>query len=98
MMALVRCRYSASQRRSRIHSRLPNVGKQPVLRSETVFDPKSRNGSAIAFLRVCVGIFFLIFGQYKVFGTQFTMGGGFQSWINRFLTYRKIKNSPSMKA
>jgi thiosulfate dehydrogenase [quinone] large subunit len=27
----------------------------------------------------------LIFGQYKVFGTEFTFGGGFQSWINRFL-------------
>jgi thiosulfate dehydrogenase (quinone) large subunit len=27
----------------------------------------------------------LIFGQYKVFGTQFTLHGGFQFWINRFL-------------
>jgi thiosulfate dehydrogenase [quinone] large subunit len=30
-------------------------------------------------------MFFLIFGQYKVFGTQFTLHGGFQFWINRFL-------------
>jgi thiosulfate dehydrogenase (quinone) large subunit len=36
-------------------------------------------------LRVGVGIFFLIFGEYKVFGTQFTLHGGFQYWINRFL-------------
>ena len=56
-----------------------------MLRSETVFDPKSRNGSAIAFLRVCVAIFFMIFGQYKVFGREFTRGGGFQFWINRFI-------------
>ena len=32
-----------------------------------------------------MGVLFLIFGQYKVFGTQFTLGGGFQFWINRFL-------------
>ena len=39
----------------------------------------------IATLRIAIGVLFLIFGQYKVFGTQFTLGGGFQSWINRFL-------------
>jgi thiosulfate dehydrogenase [quinone] large subunit len=39
----------------------------------------------LAVLRIGVGIFFLIFGQYKVFGTQFTLHGGFQFWINRFL-------------
>jgi uncharacterized membrane protein YphA (DoxX/SURF4 family) len=36
-------------------------------------------------LRVAVGILFLIFGEYKVFGSQFTLGGGFQYWINHFL-------------
>jgi thiosulfate dehydrogenase (quinone) large subunit len=40
---------------------------------------------AFAGLRIAVGILFLIFGQYKVFGTQFTLGGGFPFWINRFL-------------
>jgi len=45
-------------------------------------DPNAR---ALAVLRIGVGIFFLIFGQYKVFGTQFTLHGGFQYWINRFL-------------
>jgi thiosulfate dehydrogenase (quinone) large subunit len=40
---------------------------------------------ALAFLRIAVGLFFLIFGEYKVFGTQFTLHGGFQFWINRFL-------------
>lgn len=44
-----------------------------------------RNTLVLAALRIAVGVLFLIFGQYKVFGTQFTLGGGFQSWINRFL-------------
>jgi uncharacterized membrane protein YphA (DoxX/SURF4 family) len=46
---------------------------------------QNRNAWALAALRIGVGIFFLIFGQYKVFGTQFTLGGGFQMWIHRFL-------------
>lgn len=45
-------------------------------------DPNAR---ALAFLRIAVGIFFLIFGEYKVFGTQFTLHGGFQFWINKWL-------------
>jgi thiosulfate dehydrogenase [quinone] large subunit len=47
--------------------------------------PNHQNARALAILRIGVGIFFLIFGQYKVFGTQFTLHGGFQFWINRFL-------------
>jgi uncharacterized membrane protein YphA (DoxX/SURF4 family) len=43
------------------------------------------NGRALALLRIGVGTFFLIFGEYKVFGTQFTLHGGFQFWINKFL-------------
>jgi thiosulfate dehydrogenase (quinone) large subunit len=43
------------------------------------------NARAVVVLRIGVGVFFLIFGQYKVFGTQFTLHGGFQYWINRFL-------------
>jgi len=46
-----------------------------------------RNTTVLAVLRIAVGVLFLIFGQYKVFGTQFTLGGGFQSWINRFLAH-----------
>jgi thiosulfate dehydrogenase [quinone] large subunit len=45
----------------------------------------SANAKALAFLRIAVGILFLIFAQYKVLGTQFTLHGGFQFWINRFL-------------
>jgi uncharacterized membrane protein YphA (DoxX/SURF4 family) len=43
------------------------------------------NNRALAFLRIGVGLFFLIFAEYKVFGTQFTLHGGFQFWINKFL-------------
>src|SRR5216117_1938942 len=48
-------------------------------------DSSTRNNYALAFLRIGVGILFLIFGQYKVFGTAFTLHGGFQFWINKFL-------------
>ena len=44
-----------------------------------------RNGYALALLRIGVGILFLIFGQYKVFSTEFALHGGFQFWINKFL-------------
>ena len=47
--------------------------------------PVDNNVKALAFLRISVGVLFLIFGQYKVFGSQFTLGGGFQHWIGRFL-------------
>src|SRR5213075_452554 len=43
------------------------------------------NSRALAVLRIGVGALFLIFGECKVFGTQFTLHGGFQYWINRFL-------------
>ena len=43
------------------------------------------NAKAIAFLRIAVGVLFLIFAQYKVFGAQFTLHGGFQFWINKFI-------------
>ena len=48
-------------------------------------DSQAANAKALAFLRIAVGILFLIFGQYKVFGTQFTLHGGFQFWINKFI-------------
>jgi len=48
--------------------------------------PDARNLRALAFLRIGVGVFFLIFAQYKILSTQFTLHGGFQFWINKFLT------------
>jgi len=44
-----------------------------------------RNDVVLAGLRIAVGVLFLILGEYKVFGTQFTLGGGFQYWITKFL-------------
>ena len=51
----------------------------------TISTSTDRNTRALAYLRIAVGLLFLIFAEYKVFGTQFTLGGGFQGWINRFL-------------
>jgi len=45
-----------------------------------------RNAHALAILRISVGLLFLIFAEYKVLSSQFTRGGGFQFWINRFLS------------
>ena len=43
------------------------------------------NQRALAFLRIAVGLLFLIFAQYKVFSGSFTLHGGFQFWIHQFL-------------
>ncbi|HEY1892316.1 MAG TPA: DoxX family protein [Steroidobacteraceae bacterium] len=48
----------------------------------------TRNDVALAGLRLLLGAIFVIFGQYKVLGTGFTRGGGFQFWINGFLPDR----------
>ena len=44
-----------------------------------------RNTRALSLLRIAVGALFLIFAEYKIVGTQFTLGGGFDGWIRRFL-------------
>ena len=44
-----------------------------------------RNTRALSILRIGIGVLFLFFGEYKVVGTQFTLGGGFEGWINRFI-------------
>lgn len=51
----------------------------------TIETDADRNAFALAGLRIAVGALFLIFGQYKVFGNRFTLGGGFRWWIERFL-------------
>ena len=48
--------------------------------------PDARNSRALAVLRIGVGLFFLIFAQYKILSTEFTLHGGFQFWIKKFLT------------
>jgi len=47
-----------------------------------------RNALAMALLRIAVGVLFLFFGEYKVFGADFAWHGGFQGWIRRFLDDR----------
>lgn len=44
-----------------------------------------RNATALAALRIFVGIFFVLFGEYKVFGTGFTLHGEFEESIRGFL-------------
>jgi thiosulfate dehydrogenase (quinone) large subunit len=48
---------------------------------------KDRNENVLACLRVGVGVFFLVFGEYKVFGTEFIQGGNFQKWISGFIAH-----------
>jgi uncharacterized membrane protein YphA (DoxX/SURF4 family) len=52
---------------------------------KTLTPRRLTNSQALAALRIAVGVLFLIFAQYKVFGTEFTLGGGFQYWINLFI-------------
>ncbi|HEY2867229.1 MAG TPA: hypothetical protein VGJ02_09065 [Pyrinomonadaceae bacterium] len=39
-------------------------------------DTPDANTRALALLRIAVGLLFLIFAQYKILGTEFTLGGG----------------------
>src|ERR1700686_5635710 len=48
-------------------------------------EPLASNDRPLAFLPLAVGILFLIFGEYKGLGTEFTGHGGFQFWIMKFL-------------
>ncbi|HLW77264.1 MAG TPA: DoxX family protein [Bryobacteraceae bacterium] len=48
---------------------------------------KNQNDNALAFLRIAVGVFFVIFGEYKVFGTAFTLHGGFESYVTRWVQH-----------
>lgn len=43
------------------------------------------SAKSLGALRLAIGCLFLIFAEYKVFGTQFTLHGGFEYWINLFL-------------
>jgi hypothetical protein len=59
-----------------------------------------RNDTALGTLRIVVGIFFVLFGQYKVFGTDFTVHGGFEQWVRSFLAegaYPWMKPRNSLK-
>jgi uncharacterized membrane protein YphA (DoxX/SURF4 family) len=61
------------------------MGTESAVRASSGRSDLARNATALAFLRITVGLLFLIFAEYKVFGTEFTLHGGFQYWINLFL-------------
>jgi thiosulfate dehydrogenase [quinone] large subunit len=42
---------------------------------------ENANTLAITLVRIVVGLFFVVFGEYKVFGTAFTLHGGFESYV-----------------
>jgi thiosulfate dehydrogenase [quinone] large subunit len=44
----------------------------------------SRNDRVLAGLRIAVGALFLIFGEYKLVGSEF-VHGGFAGWITKFI-------------
>lgn len=44
-------------------------------------DSENANTFAITLVRIVVGLFFVVFGEYKVFGTAFTLHGGFESYV-----------------
>jgi uncharacterized membrane protein YphA (DoxX/SURF4 family) len=52
----------------------------------TMISAEKTNERALAFLRIAVGIFFVVLAEYKVFGTEFTLGGGFRSSVQSFLS------------
>jgi thiosulfate dehydrogenase [quinone] large subunit len=58
----------------------------PPSNALSITSEPDRNDRALAALRIAVGVLFLMFGEYKVFGTEFVFGGGFEGWIERFLS------------
>ncbi len=45
-----------------------------------------RNDRVLAGLRIAIGVFFCVYGENKVSGTEFTLHGGFQDGVRGFLT------------
>lgn len=65
--------------------RCPLDSDPPLLNAHAIGTMR-RNAIAIATLRIAVGLFFAVFGEYKVFGTDFTLRGGFQDGVRGFLS------------
>jgi thiosulfate dehydrogenase (quinone) large subunit len=59
---------------------MPNIGHD----SPVVQQTKDRNAVVLALLRIAVGFFFVIFGQYKVFGSGFVRSG-FRDYVEGFI-------------
>jgi uncharacterized membrane protein YphA (DoxX/SURF4 family) len=56
-----------------------NCNDSPALQQR-----KDHNAVALALLRIAVGLFFVVFGQYKVFGSAFVQSG-FRDYIQGFI-------------
>jgi uncharacterized membrane protein YphA (DoxX/SURF4 family) len=58
--------------------------RQATTNRQNMLQPRDPNARALAGLRIAVGLFFTVFGQYKVFGRGF-VHGGFQHYVGGFL-------------
>ena len=64
-----------------------SASSETVRRNVPVVErPNDPNAVALAILRIVVGLFFVVFGEYKVFGTEFTVHGGFQEGVKGFIS------------
>lgn len=59
---------------------MPDIRQDFLMRQET----KERNAVVLALLRIAVGFFFVVFGQYKVFGSGF-VHSGFRDYVQGFI-------------
>lgn len=59
---------------------MAEVGHNPMAGQQT----KDANAVVLALLRIAVGIFFVFFGQYKVFGSGFVLSG-FRNHVQGFI-------------
>jgi thiosulfate dehydrogenase (quinone) large subunit len=54
------------------------------LKSLALQQKKDANDAALALMRIAVGLFFVVFGQYKVFGSGF-LNSGFRDYVQGFI-------------
>ena len=59
---------------------MPKIGHD----SPALKEKMDRNAVVLALLRIAVGFFFVIFGQYKVFGPEFVRSG-FRDYVEGFI-------------
>jgi uncharacterized membrane protein YphA (DoxX/SURF4 family) len=84
---------SCQSRRSRLHSVLRRFEscdlcfcfRHSQSRELPLTNPAERNALSLAVLRISVGTLFLIFCEFKLTSSSFTLGGGFQRFISHFL-------------
>ena len=64
---------------------MPHTGPDRIGSFMTTSNERT-NERALALLRIGIGVFFCVFGEYKVFGTEFTLYGGFRDRLRGFLS------------